>query len=173
MLKKKGDQDRKEDIEEISEIILSTETARLWEEVYFQADIRYLSKYNFDCLDLKSEWERLWNRHELPFTENLFEELEKDKIKLSKLLDLESLLNEVNCSNEYKTKHTRNCIKVFKLDGILKRQLLHRDGLRCDFCGEGIYILDGVNHFSDQLCSIVESIYIKLFQLWADKIIYK
>ena len=173
MLKKKGDQDRKEDIEEISEIILSTETARLWEEIYFQVDISNLSKYNFDCLDLKSEWERLWNRHELPFTENLFEELEKDKIKLSKLLDLESLLNEVNCSNEYKTKHTRNCIKVFKLDSILKRQLLHRDGLRCDFCGEGIYILDGVNHFSDQLCSIVESIYIKLFQLWADKIIYK
>tara|TARA_B110000495_G_C22520443_1_gene317481 strand:- start:6 stop:527 length:522 start_codon:yes stop_codon:yes gene_type:complete len=173
MLKKKGDQDRKEDIEEISEIILSTETARLWEEIYFQVDISNLSKYNFDCLDLKSEWERLWNRHELPFTENLFEELEKDKIKLNKLLDLESLLNEVNCSNEYKTKHTRNCIKVFKLDGILKRQLLHRDGLRCDFCGEGIYILDGVNHFSDQLCSIVESIYIKLFQLWADKIIYK
>ena len=173
MLKKKSDQDRIEDIEEIAEIILSTETAKLWEEIYFQVDISYLSKYNFDCLDLKSEWERLWNRHECMFTQHLFEELEEDKIKLSKLLDLESLLNEVNCSNEYKTKHTRNCIKVFKLDSILKRQLLYPDGLSCEFCGKRIYILDGVNHFSNQLCSIVESIYIKLFQLWADKIIYK
>jgi|TARA_B110000438_G_scaffold86728_1_gene86252 hypothetical protein len=154
-------------------------------EIYFKKTLQDIINGKLDGDDYyleftgekKFTWEkrdRFWNvlwdsQSDYPYGQYLIDELEKDKIRLTEILYLETILNEANCS-DLQVGGCEQGGDGWVLNESMKKQAIEKEGwIDCPACGDITNIFDLYNNFYNELFGHLNDIYVQVFDKWAKK----